>query len=88
MKLKYKFELVDMGEDFIAVPIGENASNLSGVVRLNKSGAEVFTLLREEISESEIVKKIEGKYEDTPEVISHYIATLIATLRSDGLIEE
>lgn len=86
MKLNYSFELVEMGDEIIAVPVGENASQLSGIVKLNDSAKEIFELLKSETTECEIVDILVAKYEDDPTTIARYVHNTIETLRENKLI--
>ena len=55
MKLKYVFETVDMGDEYIAVPVGRNANQMRGILKLNKSGSEILECLSKETTEEESV---------------------------------
>lgn len=88
MKLFCDFELMDMGDEFVAVPIGDKASQVRGVVKLNKSGVEIFNLLQKETTEDDIINTIANKYDNDRTTISKYVHSLIETLRKDGLIAD
>ena len=88
MRLKYSFELMDMGNEIIAVPVGENAGQLRGVVRLNKSGAVILELLKTDTTEDEMVNILAEKYENGRSDLSLYVHTVVEKLRKDGIIEE
>ena len=47
MKLRYDFEIMDMGEEFVAVPVGDGASQFHGMMRMNKDAAEMLKLIQE-----------------------------------------
>lgn len=88
MKLFCDFELMDMGDEYVAVPIGDKASQVRGVVKLNKSGVEIFNLLKKETTEDDIINTIANKYDNDRTTISKYVHALIETLRKDGLIAD
>lgn len=89
MKLKYKFEFVDMeNNEIIAVPVGNNAHKISGIVRLNNSGREIVEMLGEEISIETIVDNLSKKYENKQETIIEYVNETLEALRRYDLIEE
>jgi uncharacterized alkaline shock family protein YloU len=88
MKLKYTFETVDMSDEIIAVPVGEDAKELKGVVKLNRAGQEIFSLLKNDTTEEKIVDALAAKYENSRENLAAYVRQMLETLRSDGLLAE
>ena len=88
MKLKCSFEFVEVGDETVAVPVGENAKSVNGVLKLNKEGREIFSMLEKETSEAEIVDILAGKYKNSRESLAAYVRNLLETLRSYGLITE
>lgn len=88
MKLKYTFENVDMGTEIISVPVGEGANNVHGVVKLNKEGKEILELLREDITEQQIVNKLTAKYENDRATLENWVAKVIETLKNANLLED
>lgn len=88
MKLKYIFECMELDDHTVAVPVGDNAHDFQGVIKLNESAVEIFDLLREreEISEEDIVNALEKKYGSQPE-ISSYVHEVIEYLISEGVLE-
>ena len=63
MKAKYTFEIMEIDDQMMAVPVGEEADELHGILKLNESAAAILELLKEETSEEEIVQKLLEKYE-------------------------
>ena len=88
MKLKYSFEIVDMGNEIIAVPVGNNADQIKGVIKLNKEGLEIFNLLKVDSSEDSIIHDLIGKYENAPESIANYVHGFVTYLKQQGLLVE
>ena len=88
MKLKYSFEIVDMGNEIIAVPVGNNADQIKGVIKLNKEGLEIFNLLKVDSSEDSIIHDLIGKYENAPESIDSYVHGFVTYLKQQGLLVE
>ena len=58
MKLNYTFEFVDLDDEIIMVPIGANAEQVHGVLKVNKTGQEIISLLAEQYVQS-IVKTLQ-----------------------------
>ena len=86
MKLKYQFEIVDMGDEYIAVPVGEDAEHLHGVLKLNDSGREIVAMLRSQNSVGDIVNRLTAKYDNDADSIEAYVRGFVEYLRSHDLI--
>lgn len=65
MKLKYEFEIMELGNDTIAVPVGEGAQEYHGVIKMNESASAIFEILKTDTTEEKIVSLLEKDY-DTP----------------------
>ena len=88
MRLKYTFEMVDMGEEIICVPVGEGAAQVHGVLKLNKEGQEIMELLKEETDEKKIVDTLAAKYENDRNILIEYVRNIVESLQNAGLITE
>lgn len=62
MKLKYEFEVMDMGDEFVAVPVGDRADELHGMLRLNADAAEMLELVRTIDTPEEILETLCSRY--------------------------
>lgn len=88
MRLKNDFEIVDMGDTFIAVPLGDQMEEFRGGVRLNSSAARFFELLQHETTEEKIVDALAVQYDAPREVIAADVHSCIADLTQKGFIAE
>ena len=87
MRLKYHFEFTDVENEIIAVPVGEGANDIHGVLKLNPTGKEIMELLMSDTSVENIVSALDDKYEDERENLVSYVQTTVETLKNAGLIE-
>ena len=87
MKLKYAFEIVNMGEEQVAVPVGENAGNLSGVLKLNPEGAEILDMLKQDTTEDNIVNVLSTKYENDRDELGRYVHDIVRKFFEIGILE-
>lgn len=87
MKLKYIFETVDMGDEFIAVPVGDNAEQIHGVLKLNKAGNEILSLLNNDTTEEQIVELLSEKYENNNKELTAYVNKFIRFLQDNDMLE-
>ena len=88
MKLKHIFETVNMGDEFVAVPVDDSTNALHGVLKLNKEGAEIFEMLKNETTEESIIKTLSEKYDNDRKNLTENVHTFIDTLRTNNLISE
>ena len=82
MKLKCDFEIVEMDNEVIAVPIGDGASQVKGVIKMNKSGQEI----KNDTTEEKIVAVLSNRYEDEIQRISGYVHEVVYTMHKADLI--
>ena len=87
MKLKHTFEIVNMGDELIAVPVGESSQQLHGVVKLNKEGFEIIELLQKDITEEDIVVRLANKYENSIDELKLLVHSYIKHLQEYELLD-
>ena len=88
MRLKCDFEFVDMGDEIIAVPVGNGAEQIRGVLKMNHEGQEIVELLKRGNSEEQIVDALAAKYENDRDTLLGYVHVTLSKLQEAGLIEE
>ena len=89
MKLKYDFEIMDMGEEYVAVPVGDAAEVIHGTIMLNEVSADIFRQLKEETTFEKMHKYLKNKYnESTDDEIGQTLVAFMNKLFNAGLIED
>ena len=88
MKLKYEFETTELGDEIIAVPVGDNARNFGGVINLNDSAAAIMKLLQKDTTVEQIVSALLEEYEGTKEGMTAFVEKFIDKLRKEDLLSE
>ena len=63
MKIKNNYELVELGDERMLIPIGDEAQVLRGVVIINEETAFLVKTAREEKSIDELAKAMTGEYD-------------------------
>ncbi len=86
MRMKCEFEAVDMGSEIIAVPVGEGADQIHGVLKLNKSALEIVEMLRNDTTTEEIINQLVAKYGNETSTLSEYVRDTIEVLKVNNLI--
>ena len=87
MKLKYTFEAVEMGDEIIMVPVGDNASEVHGVIKLNAQGREIVDALRNDTTEEKITQMLTEKYSNTASEMEQYVKDVIGVLKNENLLD-
>lgn len=88
MKLKYNFVVNTVADKQVAVPVGESLENFKGFIKMNDVGAYIFGMLKNDVTEDEIVEAMKKDYSDTPEnEIRETVKEFTARLLSEGIVE-
>ncbi len=86
MKLKYTFDLVEVDDHIVAVPVGGGEDTYHGVVKLNESAASIFRQLQEETSEDAVVESLLDEYNVSKEALASAVHKCICELRDKDLL--
>ena len=88
MKLKCTFEFVEMGDEIVAVPVGEGAAQIHGILKVNAQGQEIMRLLTQETTEEQMVNSLTAKYENDRALLESYVRVVLDNLRDANLLSE
>lgn len=86
MKLKEGFVTYEISGDHFTVPAGDQSFN--GLIKSNKTAAEVIEMLKKDTTAEEITKALFEKYDAPEEVIRKDVDNIINKLREIGAIDE
>ena len=87
MKLRYKFTVMDMGEEFAAVPVEEDADKFHGMLKLNEVSAEIIDQLKDDTTPMQVHLRLKEKYpESTDEEIAEKLVKFLNKLNHEGLL--
>ena len=67
MKLKYNFVTNEVADKIVAVPVGEDLEKFGGFIKMNDVGAYIFNMLKNDVTEDEIVASMLKDFEDVTE---------------------
>ena len=88
MKLRYEFAIMDMGGEYAAVPVGEDADKFHGMLKLNAVSADILEQLKEETTPMQVHKHLKEKYPDsTDDEIGNALAAFLNQLLREGLLD-
>ncbi len=63
MKIQPGFNLKEVADSFVIVPTGANIVDFSAMITINETGAFLWNLLKEDIDEETLAKKLMEEYE-------------------------
>ena len=87
MKTKYSFEIMDLDDARVAVPVGSGAEQFHGVLRVNDTAVAILKLLEEDNTEAGIVDALLREYEGEKEEIAVYVHEFLEHLMAEGIVE-
>ena len=87
MKVKNGFILRKVGRQFVVAATGEASKSFNGMMRLNEEAAFAFGLLKNDITEEQLVASLMEKYGSELEETRADVAQFLTALReADALV--
>lgn len=88
MKLKYNFVTNEVADRIIAVAVGDDLQKFNGFIKMNGTGAFIFNMLKNDVTEEEIIKAMSTEYTDATEAeITETVKDFVGQLNEAGVIE-
>ena len=88
MKLKYNFVTNEVADKIVAVAVGDDLEKFNGFIKMNDVGAYIFNMLKNDVTEDEIVAAMQKDFEDaTEEEIRETVKEFTDKLRESDVIE-
>lgn len=87
MRLKDGFITYNTGDENLLVATGEAGKSFNGIVRNNETAAFIAELLKNEITEDEIVNKILEEYDVDEKTARKDVKKLLDTFKREGFLE-
>lgn len=87
MKLKEGFITYNTGDENLLVATGEAGKSFNGIVRNNETAAFIAELLKDEITEDEIVNRILDTYDVDENTAKKDVRKLLDTFKREGFLE-
>ena len=87
MKIKDGFLLRQIAGGTVVVPVGKASVDFNGMVTLNETGAFLWKLLENDISELELLQRLTAEYDISEDIAKADINAFIGKLKDAGLID-
>ena len=88
MRLKYTFDKMELNGQIVAVPVGDNADDYHGVVKMNGTANAIFDFLAEDTTEEAIVEAMEKEYDVSKEILVADVKRYVQEFREKGMLVE
>lgn len=88
MRIVPGFMIRQIAGETIAIPSGEAARHLSGLMALNGTGAFLFELLQTERTEEELAQLMIKEYEVDEDTAKADVSDFVSILRKNGVLVE
>lgn len=88
MKIKDGFTVRKIANSYMAIPIGTRTKDVKGIVALSETGAFIWRLLENDISEDQLVRKLIEEYDVSKERASADVASFLEWLKEQEWIDE
>lgn len=88
MKLRYKFEFVEMNNELVGVPVGDNADEFHGMLKVNDLSKEFIELIDESSNPNEVLDKILQRYpEEKRNEVGQQLCDFLNQLIKEGILD-
>lgn len=88
MKLKYNFVTNEVADKIVAVAVGDDLQKFNGFIKMNDTGAYIFNMLKNDVTEEEIVEAMKKDYSDaTEEEIKETVSEFVGKLKDADVLE-
>ena len=88
MKLKYNFLVKEIAGNKVAVAVGKDHTAFCGMINLNETAAFLFQLLKNDITENELVLRLTESYEVDTNTAKLAVDSFVSSLRESGVLLE
>lgn len=88
MRIVPGFIVRQIADQVVAIPTGQSARTLSGLVALNDSGRFLFDLLQSPRTEEELIAAMQETYEVDAPTARADVAEFLQILRQNQLLDE
>lgn len=87
MKIKDDFILRKVAGSYVVVPVGKMTLDFNGIINLNETGAFLFGLLQKGAEREELIEKMLGEYDVSPERAAADIDIFLKKVKDADVLE-
>ena len=87
MKINPLFVLREIADEYVVIPIGEEAERVHGVLKLNEQGAFLWKLLESEQTEKSLLDALTDEFDVDAETAKTDVTSFLNQLHTIGCFE-
>lgn len=88
MKLKYEFSINQMGDNYVAVPLGDSIVEFNGILKLNKEAAYIIEALNSDITYDKLVETVAEHFACEAAEAKENVDSIVSDLKEADLLAE
>lgn len=88
MKLANGFEIVNVVDDYMLVPVGEEMEKFNGTVVLNEVSAFLLEKMKNDVTEAELVKYLMEEYDVDKSQAQTDVENVLKEMIKIGIVHE
>ncbi|MBR7132018.1 MAG: PqqD family protein [Clostridia bacterium] len=89
MKLKYNFVINAVADKMVAVAVGDDLNAFGGFIKMNDIGAEIFEILKNDVTLEEAIKLMKEKHPEATEAeVTDTVTGFVNQLKEADVITE
>lgn len=87
MKIKNDFVVKEISDSIVVIPVGSQVMDFNGMIKVNETGSFLFNLLKNNVTEEELVKSLISEYDVSENIAKQDVAKFLKKLEDAGVIE-
>ena len=86
MKLKPDFQIVQMADDYMLVPTGDQIESFNGTVILNEVSAFLLDQLKEDLEKEDLVERLVMEFDVDPATAREDVDAAVEKMKQVGIL--
>lgn len=86
MKINPLFVLREIADEYVVIPVGEQADRLHGMLKLNEEGAFLWKLMEKDQTEETLFRALLNEYQVEADTAKEDISVFIEELKRIGCL--
>ena len=86
MKLKPDFQIVQMANDYMLVPIGDQIDSFNGTVILNEVSAFILNQLKEDLEKEDLVERLVKEFDVESATAREDVDAAVEKMKQIGIL--
>lgn len=88
MRLKYEFSINQIGDNYVAVPLGSSIVSFNGILKLNQEAAYIIETLNSDITYDKLLETVAEHFACDVEEAKENVDSIVSGLKEADLLAE